>query len=345
MALIFSDGMDQYTAVADCDLRYSRGTGTGFNATAGRWSGGAIYCTDDDQGFTVAIPSMDLTSNPIHTSFWYYCDNLPSINDYILRIGSSVGADYWGMKLTTSGALSAEIFNATTVVILTAAVITAGTWHHIEVDLMCDNSPNGRLTIWVDGIEVGDFTGDTYSSGNKTTTDQVRYFGHTNTGNQYFDDILIWDEAGTDFATTGQLGEHRIETIVPDGDSAVQFTPSAGANYAAVDEAGMHDGDTTYVESTTVGHVDLYTLAAQAATPSATLAIAVHTRAKKTDTGAVTMRQRIKHGTTTVEGGDHSITAGYAHYADYWGQNPDTGPATWGTTDVNSLLSGIEYQA
>ncbi|MGD9507723.1 MAG: hypothetical protein AB7I59_02255 [Geminicoccaceae bacterium] len=52
-------------------------------------------------------------------------------------------------------------------------------------------------------------------------------------------------------------------------------------------------------------------------TPLQTLAIAVHSRARKTDAGGVTMPHRLKHGGTTAEGGDKVLTTAYAHYSDY----------------------------
>ena len=85
-------------------------------------------------------------------------------------------------------------------------------------------------------------------------------------------------------------------------------------------------------------------MADQGVTPLQTLAIALHSRARKTDAGGVTMRHRLKHGSTTAEGGDKALTTAYAQYSDYWGKNPDTG-AAWGSSDVNAAQAGVEHQA
>jgi hypothetical protein len=79
-------------------------------------------------------------------------------------------------------------------------------------------------------------------------------------------------------------------------------------------------------------------------TPLQTLVIAVHSRARKTDAGGVTLRHRLKHGSTTAEGTDKVLTTAYAQYSDYWGKNPDTG-AVWGITDVNAVQAGVKHQA
>jgi hypothetical protein len=78
--------------------------------------------------------------------------------------------------------------------------------------------------------------------------------------------------------------------------------------------------------------------------PLQTLAIALHSRVRKTDAGGVILRHRLKDGSTTAEGTDKELTTAYAHYSDYWGRNPDTG-AAWGTTDVNAVHACLEHQA
>jgi hypothetical protein len=70
----------------------------------------------------------------------------------------------------------------------------------------------------------------------------------------------------------------------------------------------------------------------------------VHSRARKTDVGGVTLRHRLRHGGTTAEGGDKALITAYAQYSDYWGRNPDTG-AAWGTSDVNAVQAGVKHQA
>ena len=85
-------------------------------------------------------------------------------------------------------------------------------------------------------------------------------------------------------------------------------------------------------------------LADQSVTPLETLAIAVHSRARKSDAGGVTMRHQLKHGGTTAEGADKALTTAYAHYSDYWGRNPETGAAS-GNSDVNAVQAGLKHQA
>ena len=46
----------------------------------------------------------------------------------------------------------------------------------------------------------------------------------------------------------------------------------------------------------------------------------MHSRARKTDAGGVTLRDRLRHGSTTAEGTDKAPTTAYVQYSDYWGR-------------------------
>ena len=70
----------------------------------------------------------------------------------------------------------------------------------------------------------------------------------------------------------------------------------------------------------------------------------MHSRARKTDAGGVTLRDRLRHGSTTAEGTDKAPTTAYVQYSDYWGKSLDTG-AAWGTTDVNAVQAGVKHHA
>lgn len=346
MAMQMSEGFDQYDAVADLLIRHVTSTASGFTTTGGRFGGGAYTSNNDDLPLQMplgALVDASSTGGPIHVAFWFKTTALPSATDVIVSFGIASGSGTGDFGLTPLGEIEhyqfGSIFSPPAV---TAPVITAGVWHHIEITTQYSNT--GSIKLWVDGVSRLDATVDNYSSVVPSDIDRVQLEGHTN-GTCTFDDVVVWDETGTDFVIA-HMNEHQIETLVPDGDSAVQFTPTGTGttNADRVSETGFHDGDTTYVESTTVGHVDRYTLANQASTPTVTHALAVHTRAKKTDAGAVTLHNHMRHGTTTLEGQDHALTNSYGHYADYYGKNPDTA-AAWGTTDVNTAEAGIEYQA
>lgn len=76
-----------------------------------------------------------------------------------------------------------------------------------------------------------------------------------------------WDGYGLLVAEDGKIYKRSgvaSETEVPTGAGATtQWTPSAGSNWQNVDDAvGAPDADSTYNESSTAGHMDLFTKAA-----------------------------------------------------------------------------------
>jgi hypothetical protein len=216
-------------------------------------------------------------------------------------------------------------------------------WHHIEVEAKYNNT--GSLKVWIDGIlQINTGSVDTFNSGTPATTN-IAVASVPNTMTFLIDDLVIWDEIGTDFVLA-PMGEHRILTRYPSADTAQkQFTASTGTdNYAMVDDAGMHDGDTTYVQSTTIGHEDLYDVTDMGVTPLSIFAVAVNTRAKKTDTGAVTMKNHLKSGATDSAGAAAVLSGSYAQYADYYGKDPN-GTIAWTAAAVDAAQIGFKYEA
>ncbi len=169
-------------------------------------------------------------------------------------------------------------------------VMVADTWHYIEVEFLCHES-TGTVEVWVDGASVGSFgPGDTQAeatAGNKPDVAVVYLATHSGNDTE-FDDIYILDtnttspEGGTSPNIT-RLGDVIIEAIVPTSDAVPNnFTRSAGANnWELVDEI-PNDGDTTYVESSTVAHEDRYGLGNRVHT-GAVVGCAIYLNAKKTD--------------------------------------------------------------
>jgi len=173
-------------------------------------------------------------------------------------------------------------------------VMVADTWHYIEVEFLCHES-TGTVEVWVDGASVGSFgPGDTQAevtAGNKPDVAVLYLATHGGSADTEFDDIYILDtnttspETGTS-PNIARLGDIVIEALLPTSDSTPnQFTRSAGANnWELVDEIPS-DGDTTYVESSTVAHEDRYGLGNRVHT-GGVVGVSIHVEAKKTDANA-----------------------------------------------------------
>ena len=133
-----------------------------------------------------------------------------------------------------------------------------GRWYYMEIKYKIHAS-TGVAQFRLDEELLMDFTGDTYYTGSTNISwCQFRFPDDYAVGSQWtqIDDLYLADTEGSE--NNDFLGDVRIDTIHPDGaGNYTQLTPSAGANYECVDEAGYSSSD--YVEGITPGNKDSYT--------------------------------------------------------------------------------------
>jgi hypothetical protein len=201
----------------------------------------------------------------------------------------------------------------------------------------------GLIDVRVDGTSVASVSNvDTRNAGSGIV-DRVQILGMThasNLGATIFDNLTVNNTTGA--APTSWPGARRIETIFPNGDDSVQWTPSQGSlNYDLVNDATPDL--LTWVQSNTVGQVDRYDLQDLSGTPTAIDAVQLVTRAGRSDTGARTMRGFIRSGTTTANGATFTpvATPSGQYVRDTWHADPDTS-AAWDAAGVNALQAGVE---
>lgn len=357
MAYLFSDGFDGHGALADrwdvVDASASIVTdggkyGVGTNAL--NFAG-----TSDFNSTTLALSTPTNTrggiNNPIHVSFFVKIPSVPGSDTLLFFMGSS-GDGAYGFNLQISASLGLIIFNkydlsaASSASMFTSTVsICDDEWHHIEIKLVTDNV-SGIANLYIDGILDGSFSGDTINSVaiiSSPGLDNIRIDAPL-VANTKFDDILIWDEEGSSMNTSGQLGVHRIETLIPNGaGNSTQLTVTgAASNYLAVDEVGADD-DTTYVQSSTTTHKDLYTYTNMAGVPATINGVVVHTRGTNPDNGAISFKTKTRQNAVEADGTTYQLPASgvYAQHADFIAQNPD-GPVAWTKTTVDAAEFGVE---
>lgn len=129
--------------------------------------------------------------------------------------------------------------------IASCATVLPSTLQHIEIKVFSDSAA-GTVQVKQDGETILDAS--SLNTGGEDF-ESIR-FGCTYRDHVYYDNIFFADD---------WCGELKSYLLLPDGDDTAQFTPSEGSdNYAMVDDDGQ-DGDTTYVESATVGDKDIYT--------------------------------------------------------------------------------------
>lgn len=214
------------------------------------------------------------------------------------------------------------------------------TWSYVETKVVVHDS-TGSVEVKVNGASVFSVTGiDTRNGGTGVITN-VRCLA-SSSGDLDVDDVYGLDTTGA--VNNDFLGDVTVVTLRPNaaGDST-QFTPSAGANYECTDETQV-DSDTSYVESSTVGHVDLYNLGALGYTPANIFGVQVSAYARKDDAGTRTVRTKAKAGATTANGSALGLSTDYLAAVSMMEVNPDDS-AAWEVADIDALQIGFEVDS
>jgi hypothetical protein len=295
----------------------------------GRYGG---YAMESRGSFLTEI-QVPITSTNIYIGFaWKIRSGASLVNNVnLLRVigGIQIGA----LRTITGGEL--RYFTSGLSQTTSGLALTTDTWYYIEVNHNTHAS-TGSFSVRVDGVEV-------LSAGPGNTggsVDSVN-FGVGADG-YYYDDIYILDSAGS--VNNTFLGDREIVAMLPDGaGDSNDWTNSASSgganNFGFVDETGS-DGDSTYNESNTTNHLDLYDFADLA---SDTTINGIQVNAvRRVTTGSNTFYQPCKSGSTTSDGSSQSVSSTtYATGRRIMETDPDTA-AAWTTSGLNAAQFGIK---
>jgi hypothetical protein len=227
-------------------------------------------------------------------------------------------------------------------------IVNSDQWYLIEIYFKLGDNPDGRFVVYLDAVEVINYTGDT-KPGAQTTFDVIYWkAGLTLGGGSYMgiDDLALNDTTGG--ADNSYCGDGVIIKVTPDGTGTDSDWHGSDAddvdNYLLVDEY-PHDSDTTYVyhDGADSGTQDQYTLSDYDGTGKTILRIYPEARIRKTAAAAHT----VKLGTLASGGTDDmsaaiNLTTSYARYVgDEQTVNPvDSNP--WEEADIDALELVVE---
>lgn len=306
-----------------------RTTGSSLRCTTG---GAALAKTLDAQsvwGIAFAFRTQAIFTNPTH---------LASFRD-----GASTQVD---LRLNADQTLSVTRNGGALAGGTSTVAMNAFAYNHIEFKARIDPSA-GTVEVRLNGgTIIGPLTGlNTRSTANSSAN--TIYFGYSTGGatTSDYDDIIIWDGQATDAAGNPAvhdfIGDKGLVWSQATGAGATtQFTSSGGANYTRVNEA-TPDGDTSYVESGTVGQIDTYAMAVLPANVSAVLGVANVLYARKTDVGSRGMKSVVRSGGTNYSfPTEIALGNSYLYYQSIREADPATG-AAWTIPGVNALEAGL----
>jgi hypothetical protein len=278
------------------------------------------------------------TSNGRWLHYWMSPANLSYTGVY--------NVEFWQNGLITPASQVSVKFLSGGIVQITLGVTTTSlatgyfnpyVAHWIAIEALCQNAA-GQITVFVDGVQIVQYLGDTQNHASLTGWNQIRY---TTGGYVTVDDIIITD------VVTGRLIEHLGIPLVPNGDNApLELTPSTpGNHYPLVDE--IPPVTTDYNEATATLQEDNYDMSDLGFTPDSVAFVALWSYAARdgTITGA-------KHAITSLaqyKSAVHILGAAgaYTPMTDIWDQDPDGGgvgvPGAWTGARVDAMLAGIEF--
>jgi hypothetical protein len=237
------------------------------------------------------------------------------------------------------------------------ALADVNTWRHIGMTASMLSS-GGFVSLYVDGVQVAEWTGDTqlYRSGETTPRTNITAVYAAGAGAAwtgittgtwsnyaYIDDFYADWWSGESAPTDAPVPSRRFYAVLPTADVTENWTPSAGSDhYALVDDAAPDD-DTTYVVATSAGLLNQYAVSGFVLPADyAVRAVIRKCYGKKSDAGAdsrVTLS--ISDGVDTLESETLPLPTAYGYVRNRWETQPD-GVSAWDETAVNAVIIGTE---
>lgn len=331
--LRFMDSFDHYTAAADIVRKANAVGGSGavtISPSAGRFGGGCLkldqsgwiqYVFDSQPTWIVGLALQPAA--------------FPATSALLLSLIDGSNGVQVDVRVNPDGTLTVTRDGGAVTGGTTSKPLRVGGWNFVEFKVTIADSVGSntcRVRLNEEVIATVSAGQDLQATVN-ASANTLRLYGFAN--NTLVDDLHVAD--GTGSANNDFLGDCRVVYLPPNGAGAsTQFAVNgASNNWDAVNDAAPDD-DSTYVESSTVGHLDLYTIAnlAVAGTIKGVQTVA---DARKTDAGARQLASVVRVGSTNYAGASKNLSASFQFLTEVRETDPATGVA-WLTAAINAPL-------
>lgn len=223
--------------------------------------------------------------------------------------------------------------------ITSTPVLVANAWKHMESKVFLDPAA-GTVEVRIEGITVLTLSGirTTSNVGGAIASCLNVAQQSCQTGGAcdlYMKDYIIWDNTGTfnnDF-----MGSCQVMKIIPDGDVALNWTPSAGTTgYNLINEV-TPDDDGTYISAPYPAPAAYKcSLSDLPVTVTSVRGVMPIHRSRKTDGGDGNIQIGLVSGGTTGLGSNRPITTAYTYWWDVFDADPN-GNIAWSRLSTNAL--------
>lgn len=244
--------------------------------------------------------------------------------------------------LAADGSLKFYRGNGATLQGTTTTLLAASSWYHVEVQLRM-NDTTGLLKVKIDGVEeISQTSIDTLEAG-VVAIPSAFLWGSFGSGSAHrqkrMDNLIIQDELNW-------LGQIYAEPLTVTADTADKdFLRSTGAdNYALIDETVVDETD--YVQSGTVGDMDLYTLSNLSDNPASIPFVQTVMVPKMSEVGTRVLRSVLKSSSSLSYSDQRGVTEASGGRINFHRFLTDpNGGGAWTQSAVNALTAGMEVYA
>lgn len=341
MALLWIEGFEQYAVATDVQRAVPGGDATFPDIATGRDDRGNAL----DLDISGANYKMPITTgvNSTFTVGFAFRFNSTSQQDIVGIIQGDAYSCY--LQKSSGGEITLER-GFTEVDTSTGLGLQVDTWYYIEWEIFVHNTL-GTYEVKVDGVSVMSGT-NTDTNNNSTSRPAIPtgmyLIGTSSASEHLYDDVYLIDDTG--LTNNSFLGDCYVETLFPNGDGTTNdFTPLSGlTNYEMVDDGGTPDNGTTYVSSSTVNHIDLYTFEDLVEEVTSIYGVKAGAMNAVAQPGPRQVRLLTRTGGTNYEGDAYPCSASYSHSWHLWENNPNTA-AAWTESNFNSAEFGFTIEA
>ena len=333
MAVEFFTGFEGCGDTGDVLSKFTTTSSVAYSATGGYANGKCLSFSSDSTSHVI----NDVTAGKTKV-IGFHVVGLGTYTGYTGTLSYSLvkfvaGANVIWVVNTASGV---RVYRGSTLISSSATVI-ASDLTHVAIKVFSDASA-GTIELRLNGEATGivfDNPTGLNTGGSDITSVGI---GPNKTNSVKIDNVFF----GDDFH-----GEVYSVLCNPSADSSVQFTPSAGSNYACIDEDAQN-GDTDYVESSTVGHKDLYAFEDVATSGVVIQVVALTTVARKDDAGGRTLTPIAKQDSTEYDQTTVTLATAYPAVNNTASTNvfsaaPDA--QAWTPTIFNAMTWGFKVEA
>lgn len=353
MVVRFMEGFEGFENNATLLEMYPNGTTTQVGDTTDTPYGiGRAASSAQDADNYIEFDEIGAAAATLIFGFDMYCvqfETVSSENSILFQVmdGSTVHGELRASSGATADSATLRYVRGDGTELGSASVsISSNTWYNISLKLTIDDSA-GAVDLEIDETNVLSLSSvDTRNGGNASMDGCRLYWGLNDAGDALiFDNFYVLDTTGS--SSNDFLGSCQIEHLTPNSDASVQWSRSTGSTNESVVDDSFALNETDYVETSTVGHKDLYGFGSLSGLAGVSTINAVSVGINAFNTNAATPRTIktvLKSGTTEESGSDYTLPSNtnQIEINSVWNTDPDTS-AAWTESGVNALEMGMEF--